>query len=111
MSSGSAWVWVSSTTSRLAVSPPRTGSRGRTTWPSSSALPDLIHSVRRERENSGNSSASAASKRRPAALAGTMAVRGVSEESGGSGSVMRKNVQEGHAAGPYWPIVHGEGGA
>ena len=24
---------------------------------------------------------------------------------------MRENVQEGHAAGPYWPIVHGEGGA
>ena len=36
--------------------------------PSSRASPDLIHAARRERENSGNSSASTASKRRPAGL-------------------------------------------
>ena len=39
-------------------SPPRTGSRGAHRLPSSRASPDLIHSARRERENSGNSSAS-----------------------------------------------------
>ncbi len=94
MSSGRALVSVSSVAFRVASSPPRTGSRGRAGTPSSSTAPDLIHSLRRERENSGNSSASTASKRRPAAASGTRAWRegrealsdmaGVSAEFGGS---------------------------
>jgi hypothetical protein len=64
--------------------------------PSSRASPDLIHSERRERENSGNNSASTASKRRPAALSGTVAKRGsasgdVSLMGSSSGVLMRKS--------------------
>src|SRR6476659_8640193 len=81
MSSARAAVCGASTTSSTTASPPRTGSRGRTVRPSSRAWPPLIHSARRERENSGKSSARTASKRRPAASAGTCAVRTAGEAS------------------------------
>src|SRR5688572_27773447 len=83
MSSGSLWVWMSSTAVTVTVSPPRTGSRGRAVWPSSRASPDLIQADSREREYSGNRSARTASKRRPALVSGTIAVRRV------AGAVMR----------------------
>src|SRR5690606_24058923 len=76
MSSGSARTWVS----RVAVSriswPPRTDSRGRTVAPSSRTSPDFTQAASREREYSGNSSASTASKRRPAMASGTCAPLG-----------------------------------
>src|SRR5690606_17372281 len=76
MSSGSARVCSSSTACSETSSPPRTRSRGRAASPSSRTSPDLIQADRREREYSGNSSASTASKRRPAALSGILASRG-----------------------------------
>src|SRR5690606_36258113 len=91
MSSGSARTWSSGSACRVTASPPCTGSRGRARAPSSKASPDLIQAASRERENSGNSSARTASKRRPAADPGTVAWRLSRPSRAGweSGSVMR----------------------
>ena len=60
-----ACVCISVRVRTLTASPPRTASLGRAGRPSSRASPDLIQAARREREKSGNSSASALSKRLP----------------------------------------------